>query len=149
VLLKIVIPSFKSPEFLDLIYLSVSLYLRTLLSIYLAEVKGKLVKGIIQQDFYMFQKGILQLGICSVPGAFINSSLTFLNRRLSLNFRKRMTKFFMDRYLDDLVYYKITNLDCRIINPDQNLTSDIEKWCNSLSTLYSNISKVTKLQKNL
>jgi ABC-type uncharacterized transport system fused permease/ATPase subunit len=89
----------------------------------------------------MFQKGILQLGICSVPGAFINSSLTFLNRRLSLNFRKRMTKFFMDRYLDDLVYYKITNLDCRIINPDQNLTSDIEKWCNSLSTLYSNISK--------
>jgi len=28
--------------------LSVSLYLRTLLSIYLAEVKGKLVKGIIE-----------------------------------------------------------------------------------------------------
>lgn len=59
----------------------------------------------------MFYKGILQLGLCSIPGAFINSSLTFLNKRLSLNFRKRMTKYFSERYLDDLVYYKITNLD--------------------------------------
>ena len=48
----------------------------------------------------------------------------------------------MKNYLSNLVYYKITNLDQRIVNPDQNLTSDIHKWANSLSTLYGNLSKV-------
>ena len=111
ILIKIVIPSFYSKEFLDIIYLSLALYLRTILSIYLAEVKGKLVKGIIQQNFQLFTKGILYLGICSIPGSFINSSLTFLNKRLALYFREKMTKYFLDLYLDKLVYYKITNLD--------------------------------------
>lgn len=35
----------------------------------------------------------------------------------------------------------MTNLDQRIATPDQRLTTDIEKWANSLSNLYSNISK--------
>lgn len=47
----------------------------------------------------------------------------------------------MDRYLKDLVYYQLTNLDQRIANPDQRLTSDIHKWSVQLSSLYSNISK--------
>ena len=40
-----------------------------------------------------------------------------------------------------MFYYKICNLDSRIANPDQRLTTDAEKWSDSLATLYLNISK--------
>ena len=40
-----------------------------------------------------------------------------------------------------MIYYQLENLDSRVSNPDQRLTSDIEKWANSLSLIYSNFSK--------
>lgn len=39
-------------------------------------------------------------------------------------------------------YYQIGNLDNRIANPDQLITQDVEKFCNSVVDLYSNVSKV-------
>lgn len=39
-------------------------------------------------------------------------------------------------------YYKMGNLDNRIANADQLLTQDVEKFCNSVVDLYSNLSKV-------
>jgi len=36
----------------------------------------------------------------------------------------------------------MTNLDNRIQNPDQVLTQDVDKLCDSLVELYSNLSKV-------
>lgn len=42
-----------------------------------------------------------------------------------------------------MIFYQLGNLDSRVTNPDQRLTSDIEKWANSLSTIYSNFSKPT------
>lgn len=35
----------------------------------------------------------------------------------------------------------MTNLDTRIANPDQLLTTDIDKFCDSCTDLYSNIAK--------
>eukprot|EP00330_Aristerostoma_sp_ATCC50986_P012335 CAMPEP_0114590036 /NCGR_PEP_ID=MMETSP0125-20121206/12353_1 /TAXON_ID=485358 ORGANISM="Aristerostoma sp., Strain ATCC 50986" /NCGR_SAMPLE_ID=MMETSP0125 /ASSEMBLY_ACC=CAM_ASM_000245 /LENGTH=500 /DNA_ID=CAMNT_0001787259 /DNA_START=543 /DNA_END=2045 /DNA_ORIENTATION=+ len=40
-----------------------------------------------------------------------------------------------------MIYYKLTNIDARVPNPDQRMTQDIEKWANSLSNLYSNFTK--------
>lgn len=42
-------------------------------------------------------------------------------------------------------YYKMGNLDNRIANADQLLTQDVERFCNSVVDLYSNLSKVPKL----
>jgi ATP-binding cassette subfamily D (ALD) protein 3 len=77
----------------------------------------------------------------AVPAAFINSFLDFLNRKLALRFRRRLTDFFHATYLKDMIFYQLGNLDSRINNPDQRLTADIEKWANSLSTIYSNFTK--------
>ena len=41
------------------------------------------------------------------------------------------------------------NLDNRIANADQLLTQDVEKFCNSVVDLYSNLSKVPNLLKVL
>lgn len=35
----------------------------------------------------------------------------------------------------------MSNLDTRISNPDQLLTTDIDKFCDSCTDLYSNIAK--------
>lgn len=140
-LLKLMFPSKFCQESQDIVLLTVALLSRTYLSIYLSTVKGKLVKAVIQLDFNTFLKGLFTLGLCSIPGSFINSTLGFFQKRLALNFRKRLTNYYIDQYLKDMVYYKITNLDSRIKHPDQRFTADIEKWATSLSTLYSNISK--------
>lgn len=35
----------------------------------------------------------------------------------------------------------MSNLDTRIANPDQLLTTDVDKFCDSCTDLYSNIAK--------
>ncbi len=46
-----------------------------------------------------------------------------------------------ERLLETTNYYKITNLDHRIQNPDQRMTQDVEKWANSLSVLFTSLTK--------
>ena len=41
----------------------------------------------------------------------------------------------------EFTYYKMNNLDNRISNPDQLLTTDVVRFCSSITELYSNISK--------
>jgi ATP-binding cassette subfamily D (ALD) protein 3 len=61
----------------------------------------------------------------AVPASFVNSFLDFLNKRLALNFKKRLTNYFHSTYLKDMVFYQLGNLDSRVTNPDQRLTADI------------------------
>jgi ATP-binding cassette subfamily D (ALD) long-chain fatty acid import protein len=49
-LVKIVIPSWKTAEVLDLSLLTLFLVARTLLSIYIANVNGRIVNAIIKLD---------------------------------------------------------------------------------------------------
>lgn len=37
----------------------------------------------------------------------------------------------------------MSNLDTRIANPDQLLTTDVDKFCESCTDLYSNLAKPT------
>ena len=77
----------------------------------------------------------------AIPASFVNSFLDFLNRRLALRFKTRLTDHFHQTYLKDMIFYQIGNLDSRITNPDQRLTADIEKWSGALSTIYANFTK--------
>jgi ATP-binding cassette subfamily D (ALD) protein 3 len=44
-----------------------------------------------------------------------------------------MTNFFHEQYIKNMIFYQVSNLDSRVVNPDQRLTSDIEKWAVSFS----------------
>ncbi len=46
-------------------------------------------------------------------------------------------------------FYKMANLDNRIANADQLLTQDVEKFCDTMGELYSNILKVTRQLKSI
>uniref|UniRef100_A0A3Q2CX80 ATP-binding cassette, sub-family D (ALD), member 3a n=1 Tax=Cyprinodon variegatus TaxID=28743 RepID=A0A3Q2CX80_CYPVA len=73
--------------------------------------------------------------------ALVNNFLKLGLNELKLRFRERLTKKLYDQYLQGFTYYKMGNLDNRIANPDQLLTQDVEKFCNSVVDLYSNLSK--------
>lgn len=128
---------------LDLCLLTVFLVLRTFLSIYIAGLNGKIVKSIIERNKAVFIQRVFYLGLIAIPASFVNSFLDFLNKRLAINFKKRLTQHFHESYLKEMTFYQLGNLDSRIANPDQRLTADIEKWANSLSMIYSNFSKPT------
>lgn len=140
-ILKISIPKMLGRETIVLVLLSIALIFRTLLSIEISDLNGRIVKAIVRMDFAGFFYRLFVLSLYSLPSSFINSSLDLLNKLLGLYLRENLTKYFHEKYLQNKCFYQMTNLDMRIPNPDQIFTNDIEKWSFSLSNLYSNLSK--------
>ena len=77
----------------------------------------------------------------AVPASVVNSGLEYLNNKLYIMFRHRISSYLNKKYLEGMVFYQLSNLDSRITNPDQKFTQDIEKWSKCLSNLYSNLTK--------
>jgi ABC-type uncharacterized transport system fused permease/ATPase subunit len=72
--------------------------------------------------------------------------IKFLQSKLSISFRTRLTRYCHDLYLsENATFYKVVNLDSRIggSGADQFLTTDLNRFCETLSALYSNVSKPT------
>ena len=77
----------------------------------------------------------------SLPSSMLNSGLDYITKVLSIRFRENLAIHMNDKYLKGLIFYQITGIDSRISNPDQRLTQDIDKWAESLSNMYSNLTK--------
>lgn len=88
------IPTWKCKEVLDIFLLTVFLILRTFLSIYIAGLNGMIVKSIIEKNKSIFFQRVFYLGLIAIPASFVNSFLDFLNKRLAINFKKRLTNYF-------------------------------------------------------
>lgn len=89
-----------------------------MLSIWLADVNGQVVKSIVDKSFTKFLQKILSLIMFAVPASTVNSALDYYQKSLALKFRARLTRYFHSKYLRNMHYYKICNLDSRITNPD-------------------------------
>eukprot|EP01114_Cavostelium_apophysatum_P012034 TRINITY_DN2671_c0_g1_i1.p1 TRINITY_DN2671_c0_g1~~TRINITY_DN2671_c0_g1_i1.p1 ORF type:complete len:702 (+),score=181.95 TRINITY_DN2671_c0_g1_i1:86-2191(+) len=140
-LLKIIIPNWRSKEAGLLLIHSGFLVARTAASVYLANLDGQIVKALVAGDGREFAKKLIWWLAIAVPIAFVNSGLRFLQNKLSISFRSRLTKYVHDQYMSDLTFYKVTNLDTRIQNVDQCITQDVATFCNNLASLYSNLAK--------
>ncbi|KAH3264624.1 hypothetical protein KXW23_004294 [Aspergillus fumigatus] len=95
-LLKIVIPGWKSKEFRLLIGHSVFLVLRTMLSLYVAELDGRLVSSLVRGKGKDFLLGLTWWMIVAVPATFTNSMLSYHQCKLALSYRKRLTDYIHD-----------------------------------------------------
>ncbi|XP_077988265.1 ATP-binding cassette sub-family D member 2-like [Glandiceps talaboti] len=140
-LIKIVIPGLWTKEFLLLVLHSGTLVCRTFLSIYVAELDGSMTKTIVKRDVRGFLFTLLKWILIAIPASFINSMIRFLECKLALSFRTRLVEFSYKSYFDTQTYYRISNLDGRLENADQNLTEDITMFCQSISHLYSHLTK--------
>lgn len=77
-LLKICIPGWKSKELRLLVGHSVFLVLRTLISLYVAELDGRLVSSLVRGKGRDFLKGLVWWMMVAVPATFTNSMVCLL-----------------------------------------------------------------------
>jgi ATP-binding cassette subfamily D (ALD) long-chain fatty acid import protein len=143
-LLKICIPGWKSKELRLIISHSVFLVLRTMISLYVAELDGRLVSSLVRGKGKEFLTGLVWWMCVAVPATFTNSmvaQLSYHQCKLSLQYRTRLTNYIHNKYLSQMTFYTLSALDDRIKNADQLITVDIAKFSNSLAELYSNLAK--------
>lgn len=107
-LIKIVIPSLADPVLIDFVMLNISLVLRTVLSIRIANQNGLIVKSIIQANFNQFLSNIGTLALFALPASFINSYLEYLNKKIALRFRENLNSYFHKRYIKDNMPYLVS-----------------------------------------
>lgn len=82
-LLKIVIPGVKSKELRLLVSHSVFLVLRTMLSLYVAELDGKVVSSLVKGKGRDFLLGLVWWMMVAVPATFTNSMVKISQEGLS------------------------------------------------------------------
>lgn len=75
--------------------------------------------------------------------SYTNAMIRFLQSKVSIAFRTRLTRYIHDLYLNDnLNYYKLSTLDGGIGHGvDQFITQDLTLFCASAASLYSSLGK--------
>ncbi|XP_018414724.1 PREDICTED: ATP-binding cassette sub-family D member 3 isoform X1 [Nanorana parkeri] len=140
-ILKILVPKKISKESGYLLLIAVMLIARTYCDVWMIQNGTFIESAIIGRSKKDFRKYLINF-ITAMPAiSLVNNFLKFGLNELKLCFRERLTKHLYDEYLKSFTYYKMGNLDNRIANADQLLTQDVEKFCNSVVDLYSNLSK--------
>ncbi|GJJ68808.1 ATP-binding cassette, subfamily D (ALD), peroxisomal long-chain fatty acid import protein [Entomortierella parvispora] len=139
---KILIPKLHCKETFILVLHTTFLVLRTYLSVVVARLDGDIVKDLIAGNGKGFIRGLGYWFAIALPATYTNSMIRYLQSKLSIAFRTRLTRYVHDLYLNDqITYYKALNLDDRIQGVDQYITTDVAKFCDSLAGLYSNLGK--------
>ncbi|KAI2630318.1 ABC transporter transmembrane region 2-domain-containing protein [Hypomontagnella submonticulosa] len=142
-LMSIMIPRWTSKEAGLLLSHSVFLMLRTYLSLVVARLDGEIVRDLVAGNGRLFLWGIVKW--CGLGGfaSYTNSMIKFLESKVSIAFRTRLTRYIHDLYLNDnLNYYKLSNLDGGVgQGADQFITQDLTLFCASAANLYSSLGK--------
>ncbi|CAO2599918.1 ATP-binding cassette sub-family D member 3 [Lemmus lemmus] len=140
-ILKIMVPRTFCKETGYLILIAVMLVSRTYCDVWMIQNGTLIESGIIGRNSKDFKRYLFNF-IAAMPLiSLVNNFLKYGLNELKLCFRVRLTRYLYEEYLQAFTYYKMGNLDNRIANPDQLLTQDVEKFCNSVVDLYSNLSK--------
>lgn len=141
-LLNIMIPRFRCKETALLFSHGVFLLLRTYLSLVVARLDGVLVRDLVNGQGKAFMLGILRWLSVGALASYTNAMIKYLQSKISIAFRTRLTRYIHDLYLNgNLNYYKLHNLDGGIEGADQFITQDLTLFCQAAASLYSSLGK--------
>ncbi|ODV94775.1 hypothetical protein PACTADRAFT_50636 [Pachysolen tannophilus NRRL Y-2460] len=137
---------------------------RAFLTLKVASLDGVLVSALVSKKYKKFFSNLLFWMALGVPASLTNSLLAFSEKILSKNIRTNLTKNLLNDYLPDddkSTLYKLLNRtsttndalsrsqnhdskqeNLTLINdPNQRITTDVEKFSNSLASLPSQLLK--------
>ena len=140
-LIRICIPGWRSKEAGLLASYSVFLVLRTMMSLYIADLDGRVVGHLVKGQGKKFLKSVVLFFCMGIPALLINAGITLHHSQLAISFRRRLTHYIHNQYLNNMTFYTLSALDDRIKNADQMIVSDVAKFSNSLAELYGSLSK--------
>lgn len=142
-LLNIMVPRFRCKETGLLLSHGVFLILRTYLSLVVARLDGSIVRDLVAGRGRSFLLGILRWLSVGTLASYTNSMIKFLQSKISIAFRTRLTRYIHDLYLNpSLNYYKLSNLDGGVgQGADQFITQDLTLFCTAAASLYSSLGK--------
>lgn len=103
---RIMIPSVFCTETALLTGHTAFLFLRTFLSIYVANLEGAIVKYIVRKEPHNFIKQLLKWFGVAIPATFINSMIRYLESRIALSFRSRLVDHSYKLYFKNQSYYR-------------------------------------------
>ncbi|KAG7705943.1 hypothetical protein KL950_003519 [Ogataea haglerorum] len=121
---------------------------RAVIALKVAALDGYLVSSLITKRFKTFFKYLLLWTLIGVPAAVTESLLTKTRQLLALAVRRNVTNEVLNIYLPDsgnsTVYHLInkskhTNLGDSIDDPNHRITTVIEQFSNSLSSIPSQV----------
>lgn len=137
----IIVPRARSKEVVIIMLQVLALLARTYLSLIVAELDGRIVRDLVSKNGKGFTKGIIYWLLIAIPASYTNSLIRFLQSKMAIAFRTRLTRYIHDLYLNQkLPYYKI-HLDGTIESTDQYITSDVTHFCDAAAAIFSNIGK--------
>ncbi|KOC64399.1 ATP-binding cassette sub-family D member 3 [Habropoda laboriosa] len=140
-LLKIGIPSVVSTEFGFVLLIATSLIARSLCDLWMINIGTLIESSIVNMDAHLFKKRLVKFMAVLPLISVVNNVLKYGIYEMKLRLRTNITQDLLQQYLKGFTYYKMSNLDSRIANPDQLLSTDVDKFCESCTDLYSNIAK--------
>lgn len=82
--------------------------LRTMLTIYISEINGSIVKSIVKMDLGRFFINLTTLFLVSFPSAIVNSSIEYVNKMLSAYLRENITKHLHKNYIEKMCFYQVS-----------------------------------------
>ncbi|KAJ3480904.1 hypothetical protein NLI96_g8018 [Meripilus lineatus] len=142
-ILRIAIPSWRSKESFIVVLHSFFLVARTVLSVAVARLDGRIVRDLVSADGKGFLKGLGLWFLLAIPSTYTNTMIRHLQSKLSLRLRTRLNRYTDDLYLSsspDLRYYRV-GLGGGLEGVDQYVTSDVAAFCDALSGIYGNVMK--------
>ncbi|KAH9632520.1 hypothetical protein HF086_004535 [Spodoptera exigua] len=138
---KIMMPSLWCKESGFMVLVAFSLISRSMCDLWLIQHTTLIEGSIITMNHKEFRRLLTQFFIAMPVISLVNNALKWSIGELKLRLRTNLTLYLYQQYLKGFTYYQVSNLDNRISNADQLLTTDIEKFCDTVVDLYSNISK--------
>ncbi|XP_066155797.1 ATP-binding cassette sub-family D member 3 isoform X2 [Euwallacea fornicatus] len=121
--------------------IAVSLVARSMCDLWMINQGTNIESAIVSMDKNLFYKRLIRFCMTLPLIAMVNNVLKYSIGDLKIRLRTNLTKRLYEDYLKNFTYYRISNLDNRIANPDQLLTTDIDKFCEAITDLYCNTAK--------